>query len=111
MKNKGITIIGAGLLMLSMAASRMRPSTLNCWKLAWVRGRGMSLEMQAATAIKAKALQIKLMRWMRFMILNYDHQAKIDVKDILVSDLLKDSTEEKIEAFIADNLSQYDNLL
>ena len=28
-----------------------------------------------------------------------------------VNDLLKDSTEEKIEAFIADNLSQYDNLL
>ena len=40
--------------------------------------------------------------------LNYN---KDDVKDILVSDLLKDSTEEKIEAFIADNLSQYDNLL
>lgn len=40
--------------------------------------------------------------------LNYN---KDDVKDILVSDLLKNSTEEKIEAFIADNLSQYDNLL
>ena len=34
-----------------------------------------------------------------------------DVKDKLASDLLKNSTEEKIEAFIADNLSQYDNLL
>lgn len=40
--------------------------------------------------------------------LNYN---KDDVRDILVSDLLKDSTEEKIEAFIADNLSQYDKLL
>lgn len=40
--------------------------------------------------------------------LNYN---KDDVKDILASDLLKNSTEEKIEAFIADNLSQYDNLL
>lgn len=36
---------------------------------------------------------------------------KDDVKDILVSDLLKNSNEEKIEAFIANNLSQYDNLL
>ncbi len=40
--------------------------------------------------------------------LNYN---KDDIKDILVSDLLRNSTEEKIEAFIADNLSQYDNLL
>ena len=40
--------------------------------------------------------------------LNYN---KDDVRDILVSDLLKDSTEEKIEVFIADNLSQYDKLL
>ena len=40
--------------------------------------------------------------------LNYN---KEDVKDILVSDLLRDSTEEKIEAFITENLSQYDNLL
>ena len=34
-----------------------------------------------------------------------------DVKDILVSDLLKNSNDEKIQAFIAENLSQYDNLL
>lgn len=40
--------------------------------------------------------------------LNYNPD---DVKDILVSDLLRNSSEEKIEAFIADNLSQYDNLL
>lgn len=40
--------------------------------------------------------------------LNYN---KDDIKDILASDLLRNSTEEKIEAFIADNLSQYDNLL
>lgn len=40
--------------------------------------------------------------------LNYN---KDDVKDILASDLLRNSTEEKIEAFIADNLSQYDKLL
>ena len=40
--------------------------------------------------------------------LNYN---KDDVKDILVSDLLKDSTEEKIEEFISNNLRQYDNLL
>ena len=36
---------------------------------------------------------------------------KDDVRDILASDLLRNSPEEKIEAFIADNLSQYDNLL
>lgn len=40
--------------------------------------------------------------------LNYNRE---DVRDILVSDLLKDSTEEKIEEFISENLSQYDNLL
>ena len=40
--------------------------------------------------------------------LNYN---KEDIKDILASDLLRNSTEEKIEAFIANNLSQYDNLL
>jgi len=34
-----------------------------------------------------------------------------DVKDILASDLLKDSTQEKIEIFISENLNQYDNLL
>ena len=34
-----------------------------------------------------------------------------DLKDILASDLLKNSDEEKIEQFIANNLSQYDNLL
>ena len=34
-----------------------------------------------------------------------------DVKDVLVSDLLKDSSEEKVEAFISNNLSQYDNFL
>ena len=36
---------------------------------------------------------------------------KDDVRDILASDLLRNSPEEKIEAFIAENLSQYDNLL
>ena len=40
--------------------------------------------------------------------LNYN---KEDVKDILASDLLRDSTEEKIEIFITENLSQYDKLL
>lgn len=40
--------------------------------------------------------------------LNYN---KDDVKDILASDLLKNSPEEKIELFIANNLSQYDQLL
>lgn len=40
--------------------------------------------------------------------LNYNRD---DVKDILASDLLKGATEDKIELFIADNLSQYDNLL
>ena len=40
--------------------------------------------------------------------LNYN---KEDVKDILASDLLKGVDDEKIEAFIANNLSQYDNLL
>ena len=40
--------------------------------------------------------------------LNYN---KEDVKDILASDLLKGADDEKIEAFIANNLSQYDNLL
>lgn len=34
-----------------------------------------------------------------------------DVKDILASDLLKNSTEDKVEKFIATNLKQYDNLL
>ena len=36
---------------------------------------------------------------------------KEDVKDILASDLLKGADDEKIETFIANNLSQYDNLL
>ena len=36
---------------------------------------------------------------------------KDDLKDILASDLLKNSDEEKIEQFIANNLSQYDKLL
>ena len=36
---------------------------------------------------------------------------KEDVKDILASDLLKASKEEKIEEFISNNLSQYDQLL
>lgn len=40
--------------------------------------------------------------------LNYN---KEDVKDILASDLLKGVDDEKIEAFITNNLSQYDNLL
>lgn len=40
--------------------------------------------------------------------LNYDIE---DVKDILASDLLRNSNEEKIEQFIKDNLSQYDQLL
>ena len=40
--------------------------------------------------------------------LNYN---KDDIKDILASDLLKNSSEEKIELFISNNLSQYDNLL
>lgn len=40
--------------------------------------------------------------------LNYN---KEDIKDILASDLLRNSSEDKIEAFIADNLSQYDKLL
>ena len=40
--------------------------------------------------------------------LNYN---KEDIKDILASDLLKGADDEKIEAFIANNLSQYDNLL
>ena len=34
-----------------------------------------------------------------------------DVKDILASDLLKNSSPEKIEEFITNNLSQYDNCL
>jgi len=34
-----------------------------------------------------------------------------DVKDILASDLLRNSTEEKIEEFIEKNLSQYDKVL
>lgn len=34
-----------------------------------------------------------------------------DVKDILVSDLLKGSTPEQVDDFISNNLSQYDNLL
>ena len=34
-----------------------------------------------------------------------------DVKDILASDLLKNSSPQKIEEFIANNLSQYDNCL
>lgn len=40
--------------------------------------------------------------------LNYNMD---DIKEVLLSDLLKNSTEEKVEAFIANNLSQYDNLL
>ena len=34
-----------------------------------------------------------------------------DVKDILVSDLLKGSTPEQVDNFISNNLSQYDNFL
>lgn len=34
-----------------------------------------------------------------------------DVKDILASDLLKNSSPQKIEEFIANNLSQYNNCL
>ena len=34
-----------------------------------------------------------------------------DIKDILVSDLLKNSSQEKVETFISNNLSQYDNFL
>ena len=34
-----------------------------------------------------------------------------DVKDILASDLLRNSSPQKIEEFIANNLSQYDNCL
>ena len=40
--------------------------------------------------------------------LNYNYD---DIKDILASDLLKNSSEEKIEKFIEENLSQYDILL
>ena len=40
--------------------------------------------------------------------LNYNRE---DIKDILASDLLRNSTEEKIEQFIEENLSQYDKLL
>ena len=40
--------------------------------------------------------------------LNYNVE---DVKDILANDLLKDASDDKIEAFIENNLSQYDNLL
>lgn len=40
--------------------------------------------------------------------LNYSME---DVKDILASDLLKDSKEKDIEKFIKTNLSQYDQLL
>lgn len=42
---------------------------------------------------------------------NFVNYNKEDVKDILASDLLKNSSEEKIELFISDNLSQYDKLL
>ena len=42
---------------------------------------------------------------------NFVNYNKDDVKDILASDLLKGSSEEKIETFISDNLSQYDKLL
>lgn len=34
-----------------------------------------------------------------------------DIKDVLASDLLKGANDEKIEQFISENLSQYDNLL
>jgi len=34
-----------------------------------------------------------------------------DVKDVLASDLLRNSSEEEIETFISENLSQYDKLL
>ena len=34
-----------------------------------------------------------------------------DIKDVLASDLLKNSSNEKIETFISNNLSQYDNFL
>lgn len=40
--------------------------------------------------------------------LNYNTE---DVRDILASDLLRNSNEEKIEQFIKENLSQYDQLL
>ena len=40
--------------------------------------------------------------------LNYNTE---DVKDILLSDLLKNSSQEKVESFISNNLSQYDNFL
>lgn len=40
--------------------------------------------------------------------LNYNNE---DIKDILASDLLRNSSEEKIEQFIEENLSQYDQLL
>ena len=39
---------------------------------------------------------------------NYNSE---DIKDVLVSDLLKGSTSEKVEEFIAKNLTQYDNFL
>lgn len=39
---------------------------------------------------------------------NYNDE---DLKDILVSDLLKGATDNQIEEFISNNLSQYDNLL
>ena len=40
--------------------------------------------------------------------LNYNTE---DLKDILVSDLLKNSSQEKVDSFISNNLSQYDNFL
>ncbi|MDO5564948.1 MAG: IS21 family transposase [Eubacteriales bacterium] len=40
--------------------------------------------------------------------INYNRE---DLRDILASDLLKNAKEEKIETFIDDNLSQYENLL
>lgn len=40
--------------------------------------------------------------------LNYNIE---DVKDVLVSDLLKNSSQEKVETFISNNLTQYDNFL
>ena len=40
--------------------------------------------------------------------LNYNTE---DVKDILLSDLLKNSSQEKVDSFISNNLSQYDNFL
>lgn len=39
---------------------------------------------------------------------NYNSE---DIKDILLSDLLRNSSQQKVETFISNNLSQYDNFL